>query len=341
MFGGGVRGDSDRVVVAVTTTEQRRAGIGGSDIAAIVGLSPYKTSFDLWAEKTNQVSRPAPNKRMRMGKLLEQAIATGYIELSGNPENLTVVWDDQTRAHPEHPWMLATPDAHVHAIQRELSGLYPFPICGLDCKNVALDQAHRWGPAGTDEVPQEIVLQFQWYMEFENIDRWDAAMLLGGNDLRIYTVPRDKEIGAFLVDQGERWWKRHIIEGVQPEIGASEGARRFLRERFPRNVKNLRQATAEEITLIRAYSWASKTLKIAEEDHETAGNMLKLAIGDADGLTFDGGTITWRKDKDSIGTDWYAVAWFLQEQDRARLAAAHQIVTRQGPRKLLLKENKQ
>ena len=306
----------------------RSTGIGGSEIAAICGVSPWQTPFDVFMRKTGQFNPPPdPRNEFRLlyGQWMEPVIKKSYEYLTGRE----IAWCGEPRRHQTRAWQVWSPDALCVDGSR-----------GVEAKTANKFVAHEWGEPGTDEVPTHYALQCAWYMSASELPAWDLIVDIAGNP-SIYTVTRDKEIEAVILEQAEQFWEKHILAGVAPAIGAGEGARRFLRERFPRNVKNLRQATAEEITLIRAYSWASKTLKIAEEDHETAGNMLKLAIGDADGLTFDGGTITWRKDKDSIGTDWYAVAWFLQEQDRARLAAAHQIVTRQGPRKLLLKENKQ
>lgn len=315
----------------MTDTIDRSTGLGGTDISAIVGLSPYKTPFDVWAEKTGQVSPKPPNKRMRFGKMLEQVIATMYCaemeERDG--QQWSVVWEDQPQRRLDRPWQIFTPDGVVALAKRVQYG--------IDCKNVSLDQFHQWGTAGTDEVPEHIACQFHWYMSATELPRWDAAVLLGGNDLKIYTVMHDPEIEAVLLEQGESWWKKHIIEGVQPEIGAGEGARRYLRERFPRNIADMRPATVEDQELVRQYAHASEVFSAAEAAKESTGNRLRLAIGEHDGIE---GLATLKKDRDSMGTDFEALAWYLQEEDRVRLTREHQIVTREGPRKLRLIESR-
>jgi len=67
------------------TTEQlleRRKGIGGSDVAAILGLSQWKTPIDVYNEKVNN-EYPIATPRMRWGIRLENAIATEYKEQTG------------------------------------------------------------------------------------------------------------------------------------------------------------------------------------------------------------------------------------------------------------------
>jgi len=268
----------------------RSTGLGGTDISAIVGLSPYKTAFDVWAEKTGQLAPKPPNKRMRFGKMLEQVIATMYCaemeERTGR--EYIVTWVDRPLHREHRPWQVYSPDAFVEIKPNHLWE------CGIDCKNVALDQWHQWGEPGTDEVPEHIACQFHWYMSATELPRWDAAVLLGGNDLKIYTVMRDQAIEAVLLEQGERWWKRHIIEGEQPEIGAGEGARRYLRERFPRNVSEIRPATEPELILLSQYSGVRERFQVLEEQKEVLENKIKLAIGDADGISFAGGRITYK-----------------------------------------------
>ena len=63
--------------------EERRQGIGGSDAAAAVGLSPWKTRLELWLEKTGQTPDREETPEMRRGTLLEPVVKQLYADATG------------------------------------------------------------------------------------------------------------------------------------------------------------------------------------------------------------------------------------------------------------------
>ncbi|MCE5309658.1 MAG: YqaJ viral recombinase family protein [Acidobacteriales bacterium] len=274
----------------------RAKGLGGSDIAAIVGLSPYKTPWDVFAEKTGLLDQVVEetNERLKWGKLLEQAIAAGYSERTGRE----IEWLDRTFQHPDRPWQVGTPDFECRREDEP----------GGDAKNVAWDQAHLWGEEGTDQVPQHYMIQGHWYMSLKGRRQWDFCPLFGGNDLRIYPVLYDADIEAALLEAGEKFWRDHILANVPPEIGASDTAGRYLKQRFPKNSGNLRIANAEEVALLASYRLARESFDTAKEIKDGLENRIKQAIGDDDGLTGAFGKFSWKKTKDGKETDWIAVA---------------------------------
>ena len=189
--------------------ELRAQGIGGSDVAAIVGLDPRRDAFAVYADKLGLVERSEPNARMKWGKRLERVIVDAYSEETGR----STIWIDETRRNPAREWQVYTPDAMCTAMLR-----------GIDAKNVSFDQAAKWGEIGSDLVPDSIALQCQWYCSSADIPVWDVAALFGGNDLRIYTVNRDPEIEAALLEEAENFWKNHGLARVPPPIGSSATA---------------------------------------------------------------------------------------------------------------------
>lgn len=160
-----------------------------------------------------------------------------------------------------------------------------------------------------------------------------------------------------------------MLAKVAPPIGNSDAAEAYLKKRFPRNIERLRDATEAEAALMKR----AQAIKAQYDDIEAAKggieNELRLAIGDADGICSGGTRVTWKKDKDTYGTDWEGVATelvsvpctavadcliaaadhkenciicsgtglVLTDDGRRRLhelSDAHQVVTREGPRKL-------
>jgi predicted phage-related endonuclease len=349
--------------------ELRSKGIGGSEVAAIVGLDPRRDAFGVYGEKLGLVKRAPPSARMKWGRRIERVIAEAYGEETGR----AVVWDDHTIANPIRPWQLMTPDAFVWFPGPGASWIAPNVEYGLDCKNVSWDQAPKWGAAGTEQVPEWIACQCHWYCSAADLPYWDIAALFGGNDFRIYRIYRDTEVETLLLIEVEKFWRSHVLARVPPPMGCSQAAADYLKQRFPKNIRELRLAEPEELSLLAQLKRARADFDRAEARKDTLELLIKQAIGDADGLLFPlgaKGKVTWLRNKDSIGTDWEGVAsdlclaigallpiaesayqcpewvqWARTEEtdlvmERAReltrpdLIAAHQVVTREGVRVL-------
>ena len=188
----------------VEEKQGRRWFIGGSDIAAIAGLSPYKTALDVYAEKLGLVPPFAGNQFTRWGKRLEAVIADCYAETTGlelEPGGFVM--------HEKYPWAGGNLDRQNRAARKI-----------VEVKTANIRQADRWGEEGTDEIPEEYIAQCAWYLMLTGYSVADVPVLLGGNDFRIYRVERDEELEQFLIDAGARFWTDHIEKQVQPEVAA-------------------------------------------------------------------------------------------------------------------------
>jgi predicted phage-related endonuclease len=323
----------------------RSKGIGGSEIAAILGLDPRRDAFSVYAVKLGLVRRAPPNERMEAGKFLEQGISRWYASRTKQQ----VSWCDQTLVHPTRDWQVYSPDAFVG-----IDGPYEPWAGGLDCKNVAWDQSDKWGEPGTDAVPDSIHLQCQWYCSAADLPWWDVAACFGGNDLDIYRVHRDSEIETILLDEAEKFWRNHILARVPPRAGPSQATREALSQIYPKNTANLRIASPEEAAIMAELKLAKEAAKEAGTRESEAENRAKQAIGDSEGLLNGPWKVTWKKERDSIGTDWEAIARelalrlaLLQQQvpeafplewcetvDQMAAAKHFRHVTRNGARKL-------
>lgn len=309
--------------------ELRSLGVGGSEVAAVLGLDPRRDAFAVYAAKVGLLKPTAPNPRMRRGKYFERGVIDWYSDITGQPTH----WFDQTVQNPQRSWQVVSPDAWVLGISPDA----PPRIGGCDAKTVAFDQRESWGETGTDIVPVPVNLQCQWTLSTVDLPWWDVAALVGLDELRIYRIHRSPEVEAILLDEVETFWTKHVLARVPPPPGPSPATTEALKQMFPKHVENIRCASAEEMPLVEALRTAKCAAKVAEKALAQAENQIKLAIGDAEGLLAGAEKITWKKDADSVGPDWKAVAAALCENEArlAELAAAHQIVTRQGARKLL------
>lgn len=176
---------------------ERTSGVGGSDVAPILGLSTYKTAFEVWLEKTRTALVPSGTdelERVHFGRLMEDIIAREYARREG----VKVRRRHELVRHPRYRWMIANPDRLIEGKR-----------CGLECKNVDA-MAFRlgdWGEPGTDQAPDEYVLQCQHYMIVLDYPVWHLAACVGGNRLVTFVIERDNELAQMLIDAEHDFWQ--------------------------------------------------------------------------------------------------------------------------------------
>jgi putative phage-type endonuclease len=178
--------------------EQRRKGLGGSDIAAMMGLSPWKSRFQLWQDKKGIIPHTSESEVMEWGKRMEPTLRQFYADQTGRPVRVA----NEILYHQQYPIFFANPD-----------GL-------TDCRRIVEMKVARhpsgWGQPGTSEVPDNYALQVQHYMFVTGFEVADVVVTIGGGYPRIYTVPADKEIHAVILEEGLKFWKQ-VEENIAPE----------------------------------------------------------------------------------------------------------------------------
>lgn len=192
----------------------RDAGIGGSDAAVIVGLSKWKSPFQLWLEKTNQVEPEdlSENEYVYWGSILEQVVADRFCELTGKKVQRRGLMQDDN-----YPFMLASVDRMVVGEN-----------AGLECKTANGFAGKQWED---DEVPDAYYCQCQHYMAVTGCERWYIAVLLGGNHFVWKVIERNEEdITALIEAEKEFWYK--VQENIMPVVDGSDSCATALKEKF-------------------------------------------------------------------------------------------------------------
>jgi predicted phage-related endonuclease len=278
----------------------RSARIGGSDIGAILGCDPARDGFSVWAAKRGGLERVPDAQKpiyMLMGSMLEEGVIKIYSHVTGRP----AIYDNVTKRHPTREYMVYTPDALCKHERR-----------GVDAKVVRWDQREKWGET-IDEIPMRIVAQCWWYMAAMDYEFWDVAALVGGQDIRVYTVERDAEAEREMLYRAEEFHRRYLAGDEVPPIGVSDEAERWLKQRFPRNVRPLIEAEPHEYGLLNEYSEMRVEEKDLKEELDRMAIQIKARIADAEGIRWPLGRITYRATKDGIETDWEALARSLMK----------------------------
>jgi putative phage-type endonuclease len=175
-------------------------GLGASEIAAALGLSPYRSPLRLWQEKVGEVEAFQGNDFTRWGHAVEPALLDWYRRRMLS-DGGTLTQPTASVYHPSYPWARATPDGVVEADSMRWL---------VQAKNASYYAGRRWdnGP------PDEVVLQCQWEMWVTGDVRDDVIAAIGGRPPEIWTVYRDDVITADLFTAAERFWK--LVETRTP-----------------------------------------------------------------------------------------------------------------------------
>ena len=272
------------------TTEQlelRKTGIGASEAAAAIGVCPHRSPMHVYADKIGMGVPFEMNEAVEWGNRLEPVIAQKYADDHGielyNPEH--------TYRHKDYPWMLATPDRLVLDVALDSKLLY-----GVEIKSAGFRQYDRWGETA-DKLPPEYYIQVSWSMAVLDVNRWDMAVLIGGQDYREYTIKRDAKFEALMIAKAKDFWENHVLKRKPPEPDAMAATQRALSCVYPSsNGEWIR--SDEEMDLI------ADRLKDAMTDETSAAdrvaewkNKARNYIGDAEGVIGDWGKISWKEDK--------------------------------------------
>lgn len=255
--------------------EMRRSGIGGSDVAAIVGLSKWRTPTDVYNSK---IEAPVDNDNasMEWGRRLEPVIREKYAEAVG----MSVDTPPFMFRHQEHKFMIADVDG-IRADGRI-----------VEIKTARTQQG--WGEDGTDEIPDYYKTQVQHYMTVLGATSCDVAVLIGASDFRIYTIEHDPELEELLIDAENEFWNEHVVPQVPPPPVTLDE----MKVAFPVSKKAAVECTDdiwEHVEKLALVTDQLEELKEQEKKHKAA---IQAAMGEADTLSHLGQIVaTWKSAK--------------------------------------------
>lgn len=238
---------------------ERRTGIGGSDVAPILGLSPYRTPLDVYREKRGEAGDDSDSAPKLWGRLLEPVIRQRYSDVTGR----AVLVPNGMLRHQRHHFMVAnldgfTEDRRVFEAKTARTGA-------------------GWGEPGTDEVPDEYALQVQHYLAVTGFPVADVAVLIGGSDFRIYVVEADPSLQSDLIEAEAEFWDRVVRGDEPPPVSFAEAQQRYGRLAAAGSVQ-----AAPDV----AEAWAEarrlrQQIKELEAAKEAADAVLLNALGEA------------------------------------------------------------
>jgi putative phage-type endonuclease len=194
----------------------RANGIGGSEIAAVLGLSPHESRFSLWHRKKNMIAPVEETDVMYWGKLHEPTICAEFARR--HPD-----WDIQpspTYAAAGHPSEIANPDRLVLDSEWRTVAI-------VEAKTSRDDEG--WGEEGTDQIPVHYRAQCLWYLMVLGVPVCHVAVLIAGADYREYVVEYDPADAAQMREAAAEF-QRTLAADERPPIDGHSATYQTIRE---------------------------------------------------------------------------------------------------------------
>ena len=259
----------------------RADGITATDVSVIAGLNPYKTPYQLWAEKLGKYTPEPVGPAAIRGILLENAVAEFYEMETGHELRRS----NGIVRLKEMPWAMASLDRTIVGEE----GLV----------EIKTSTSPRWS---LHPVPPEVVAQVQWQMFVTGAPWCDIAVLLGGLVFRIERVEASVEMQTDLYRKAVEFRNLLATDTAPPLWGEDSDA---LASVTPWNgLEEWAQADAGLDRVAQIYAEKQYESKLLDQELQNLAISLKEAIGVKAGVAGSGWSATWKQNKSSQKVDY-------------------------------------
>lgn len=300
--------------------------LGATDIVKLAGLGRWGSEIQVWEEKVAGLNgkprieqeEPGP-VLLQLGKFVEPFIADRYQALSAHTLHAV---RSAPLVHPDVAYWACSPDFLIRDYASLIEGRSLF-LHGLETKLVLFggnrsEELETWGEEGTDQVPQDYLVQCQWSLAVTGLPRWDLAALWYGAEIRRYTILPQPELIARLKEVADDFWTNHVLTEKPPKPDGSKDYSRFLAKDTSRRAYSLRfdldndpayqdkELLAHDGRLLKDYALAVRVLRGAAANKEQKQQEIALRFGTAAKIRYDGLEYAIRSQTRST-TDWKGI----------------------------------
>lgn len=263
--------------------EARRAGLGGSDALAALGLDPWKTRLEVYLDKIGQAPEREATDRMRWGQIVEAAILEWFTERTGIP-----VSRKGLLRSTERPWQLASVDAEAAD-----DGI-------VEIKNTNYHRRDEWED---DQVADGAEAQSQHYLSVTGCTHAWVVAQIGGEPPVIRRVERDEALIATMRAMELDLW-RMVEARTPPPLEGGRAAQQLVNRLFPTGMPGKRiDVDADFMNKLRQYGEAHATHKSADDRKKAIRAELAHVMGDATEAYFGDDLVATRRNQSKANAD--------------------------------------
>lgn len=257
----------------------RSKGLGGSDMAAIMGLNPWKTPYQVWLEKTGRVKSTEETEKMTIGKEIEDFVASQYTRITGRKTRRV----NKFKTSDLYPFIGGSVD---RIFQDEEHGLGI-----LEMKNVSSESFRNTFAGG---VPDYYFIQVQTYMLVFKAQIAELFVFVGGERFEVFRIARNEQVIDAIVKSAKNFWEFHIKEDIAPPAQNKED----MKIMFPagKTDPNAKPANEDVFDWVQELAQIKREIKEREELKEKLELQIMQDMGEYETLV-DGNDkplVTWK-----------------------------------------------
>lgn len=256
----------------------RRKFIGGSDVASILGVSPWKTPFSLYQEKVSEHPiTDQDNKILQRGKRMEPYV----LQILSDETGLIVSKTNERYVDHEYPFMCCEIDAEAQTGEN------------IEIKTVSSFSAKEWGEPDTDAVPVYYAAQAMYGLMITGKQKCVFGVLIGADDFRVYRIHRCEDTIKAIRTRVLEFWNAVQSKRPPAPINLSD-----IASIFPTESGEIIEADTELFIDYQTLKKCKEQEKALQKEIEEAELRIKKAMGDASRLSYKNQILcTWRNSK--------------------------------------------
>lgn len=275
--------------------ELRKQGIGSSDAATACGLNPYMSMLELWMIKTGRQTQFIEDESeghapLYWGKQLEPLVAEYYsMHTNHKVRRVNAVLQ---HPDPDKSFMLANLDYAVVGHDE---------VQILECKTAGEYGAKLW----RDGVPLYVLCQVQHQLAVTGKQAAHICVLLCGHETKIYKVTRSESVIEHLINAERYFWKC-VETDTPPDADASRSAAKALQQLYPEHVPLSTTDLSIDPSANQQFEQLIQTrnhIEKYQDKFDLLKHQLQAKMKEAERATFQAGSVTWKKAKDSVSLD--------------------------------------
>lgn len=262
-------------------TEIYANGIGGGDVASILGLNPYATPYQTWEAKIKG-SQWEDNEKTIAGRLLEPVILKWFQEETGK-QVFSVPVEKGKVISPINPWRLVKPDSLVDEsglIEVKNARYLIEPDDIIEGRNISWFFQTQWGLGVWNET-----------FPANYRDKGYIAWLSEGWKFQYLEVPFDEELYEEVCEQVDHFWNYNILEETPPNPISKADIMALYQKVLPKSKDG-----TEFAEIVAELARLKKVEKEAKRDIDSLALEIQLYLLDHDTLIIDGKpALTWKE----------------------------------------------
>lgn len=299
------------------TNDERRQGIGGSDVGAIMGANPYRSPIACYKDKLGELPPVEVNHAMEWGNLLEDVIGMKYADMNnikfhGNIEPLALPpdWDVQhlgvmykpdTIRSDKHDWAYAHPDFYIFS---------PAGYHGIEIKTVSEGIYKKYWAEG--EIPPWQYYQVVWYSMVTKINKWTVVgfaphLRLSKDPMLVHDLEIDLDTQMKVWEKVEYFWEC-VQNKREPEL--DEYSDQDIKLLYPESNCDVATSTKQIDITVRNLFKVKKDLQPLLELEESLKNQIKAHMKNCGRLISEDGSelATYKSPKARVTVDYKGIA---------------------------------